>query len=80
DAMQPSSQDTRTVDIPRLADGIRRLFVGQKRSPILRDIYVALANSDVFVEEIDRALRHLKKNKLADFNDQRASSAISFRT
>ncbi len=80
DALQPSSQDTRTVDIPKLADGIRLLFSGQQRNPKLRDIYAALANSDVFVEEIDRALRHLKKNKLADFDDQRASSVISFRT
>lgn len=58
---------------------IRHLFANHQPQPKLRDVYAALANSDVFIDEINRALRQLRKKGFADFDDLRAGSLIRFR-
>lgn len=63
-------------DIDQLAGEIGRLFAHQQ--PKLRDIYAALASSDYFVLEVERALRLLKRKKLIAFDELRANTVIHF--
>jgi len=65
-AAEPSSKDKRVVDFTKLATDIGQLL--RSRDLKLREVYEALANSNVFVDEIDGALRDLKQRRAAYFD------------
>lgn len=79
EVVPPPIQNEHSVDTAELAADIRHLFANHQPQPKLRDVYAALANSDVFIDEINRALRQLRKKGFADFDDLRAGSLIRFR-
>jgi len=60
-AADPSTKDVRIVDFTKLATDISQLL--RSRDLKLREVYAALANSNVFADEIDRALRDLKQRR-----------------
>ncbi len=75
-AADPSSKDERIVDYAKLATDIAQLL--RSRDLKLREVYAALANSNVFADEIDRALRDLKQRREASFDTPlRADTVIT---
>jgi three-Cys-motif partner protein len=72
----PASPDERIVDIPTLADDIWRTFAGQLTT--LRQIYIKLANTDVFAPEIAKAMTQLKREGLAEYKDRLMDTVIRF--
>jgi len=72
----PPPLATREVDIPALADFIWRQCRGHTRS--WRQVYTMLANSDVFASDVGRALTHLKRRKLAEYEKQQMDALIRF--
>lgn len=61
--------DGRDVDIEVLADEIWSQFCGHART--VRQIYTALANTDVFANEVDKALTKLKRDGRAEYTGAR---------
>lgn len=75
---QPVAPAAREVDIPALATFIWQQYQGQTATR--RQVYSMLANSDVFAADIDKALTHLKRQKLAAYeSQQRMDTPIQFK-
>ncbi len=72
----PPAADQHSVSIPDLAAGIERVW--RDRLTTRKEVYRSLVNSDVYAGEIDRALTHLKKAGLAEFDSTKIDAPIRF--
>ena len=72
----PEAPDVRDVDISELADVIWQTYAGQTKT--WRQVYTMLANTDVFVSEIAKAMTYLKRKGLATYQDNKLDVQIRF--